>query len=718
MGKPSASTSPRALADYAKHHVAAFGGSVHAFGSLDGNEKHPLAKGGVATATNDPAEIERLCANPKATGYAHYVGPGFMVVDCDVDGAKNGVVALAKLAAEHGQKVPITATVSSPRGNGSQHLIFRVAETIPSSNGKIAPGIDIRGNDGAYWIAGPGSRTSKGEYTYKHGPEKIADAPQWLLDAAKAARKGKVRGAVKKALPPYHAWDMPENIAAFRRWLETEARTGTDGVDGNDTLTATGAMGSSYALHEETTVQLMADVWNPRCNPPWDGDKLEDHAGSGYRSAEHVGNKCVAIIPQDHSVIFREARNAKLRLAAENGELIAPASRGDTAEDEPDRLYYLDQLDDMRDPEYLIDGLLVAGDYNLFYGPRSTRKSFVALDMALCIATGTPYHGHDVKRGRVLYLAGEGGGGNKFRVKAWFRSRNLNRADFARDFALHIGVPKFDTAAGNQEAQKIVRSFTKHGPMALMVTDTLSRAMAEDENSPSNMRRWIDGSEAICDGAAHLAVHHAGKDVTKGARGAGTSENDASTVFMFSIKAGNTIATCTKMKDGEDGFALKFSAGKITLGQDKKGKPITSLSLTLAGEGPTEPDDDDDSAPAKAKERAIFVNNGLDQAAYRYLCTMTAPTIKRRDIASIALRDVTGDLFNTDPPAFAKALHAYDERLKNSISTAHILGPCVAERDTSARVIYFRNPTARGISSPPASSKNRVLVQPPNAKEK
>jgi hypothetical protein len=69
--------------------------------------------------------------------------------------------------------------------------------------------------------------------------------------------------------------------------------------------------------------------------------------------------------------------------------------------------------------EPLIDGVLHQREYHVLCGRDSTYKSFLALDWALSIATGTPWNGREVSSGMVLYIAGEGVGGLDDRITAW-----------------------------------------------------------------------------------------------------------------------------------------------------------------------------------------------------------------------------------------------------------------------------------------------------------
>jgi len=69
-------------------------------------------------------------------------------------------------------------------------------------------------------------------------------------------------------------------------------------------------------------------------------------------------------------------------------------------------------------PEFLIDGLLEADMLAQIFGDPGSCKSFLAIDWACCIATGTDFHGHKVRQGLVVYIAGEGQGGIARRLKA------------------------------------------------------------------------------------------------------------------------------------------------------------------------------------------------------------------------------------------------------------------------------------------------------------
>ena len=95
----------------------------------------------------------------------------------------------------------------------------------------------------------------------------------------------------------------------------------------------------------------------------------------------------------------------------------------------PYRKVTLAELEDLPQPEPLIEGVLDAGMVTMLSGPFSTGKSFIALDWALSIASGETWMGHEVKQCRVLYVSAEGAHGQSKRVKAWKSEHPKARPD-------------------------------------------------------------------------------------------------------------------------------------------------------------------------------------------------------------------------------------------------------------------------------------------------
>ncbi|CAG6399418.1 bifunctional DNA primase/polymerase [Streptomyces cocklensis] len=141
---------------------------------------------GVYDATTDPARIRALFAiAPWATGYGVACGRGplhLIGIDLDVKHGTDGIGALHALAEVRRFTLPDTVTVLTP--SGGRHLWLTAPGPVPNSAGRLAPGIDVRGEGG--YVVGPGSRTVAGRYLLAPGTadRPLAAAPPELLRLA------------------------------------------------------------------------------------------------------------------------------------------------------------------------------------------------------------------------------------------------------------------------------------------------------------------------------------------------------------------------------------------------------------------------------------------------------------------------------------------------------------------------------------------------------
>jgi hypothetical protein len=206
--------------------------------------------------------------------------------------------------------------------------------------------------------------------------------------------------------------------------------------------------------------------------------------------------------------------------------------------------------------EWLVDGVLPDAEFSVLYGPPGAGKSFAALDIALHVAMGRPWHGKATKRGAVLYIAGEGVGGMGQRVKAW-QSANAARGNPP----LYV-VPQAVAMVDAAELSKLLATIDAMGePVALVVIDTVARSLVgEDENDAKAMGVFVEAAESIKrhTRAAVLGIHHSGKDITRGLRG---SSSLLAGVYasLKTERSGDVLTIKTeKQKDAEQGEALAF----------------------------------------------------------------------------------------------------------------------------------------------------------------
>jgi RecA-family ATPase len=72
-------------------------------------------------------------------------------------------------------------------------------------------------------------------------------------------------------------------------------------------------------------------------------------------------------------------------------------------------VYTVAELLDLKPPSWLIADTVPEQGLIALYGAPGDGKSFIALDMALCVAAGIPWQGHDTQKAYVVYVSAEGG---------------------------------------------------------------------------------------------------------------------------------------------------------------------------------------------------------------------------------------------------------------------------------------------------------------------
>ena len=218
----------------------------------------------------------------------------------------------------------------------------------------------------------------------------------------------------------------------------------------------------------------------------------------------------------------------------------------------------------LKPPQWLVEGILERDCLVGLIGASGSGKSFVAVDLACSIASGTLFHGRATQPGNVLYVAGEGQRGLVARVEAWCRTRNLNR----NDLSFHISQQKIQMH--NDDAVKHIAEEAKQiGNVVLIIIDTLARSFGgHNENSTQDMNHFINNcDEFLTEERSVLVAHHSGHNHE---RARGNSAFYAALDTELNVKKSNNdvTVTCTKMKDAPDFEPLNFLLVPISLEVD------------------------------------------------------------------------------------------------------------------------------------------------------
>lgn len=180
---------------------------------------------------------------------------------------------------------------------------------------------------------------------------------------------------------------------------------------------------------------------------------------------------------------------------------------------------FRDSAEHLMPTSWLIADLVTTGELASIIGAPGCGKSFIALDMALSIASGIPYHGHTVTQGPVLYLAGEGVQGLEKRAAAWClaHGQSTNSNLLIHQGAMDLANPEYLEAYATALEAELTAA------PSLIIIDTLARyALSADENSNSDISRFIAQLQHHFQrrfNATVIVVHHTGKHGTS-ARGA------------------------------------------------------------------------------------------------------------------------------------------------------------------------------------------------------
>lgn len=263
----------------------------------------------------------------------------------------------------------------------------------------------------------------------------------------------------------------------------------------------------------------------------------------------------------------------------------------------PGHLFPVQRLGDMNalaDVPQLVRGTLVEGGMSVVYGDSNVGKSFWAIDMCLCVATGQPWNNRPVIPGAVVYVAMEGGATLQNRIIAW-KKENPFKPD--TPFAvIPASVNMFDSEDEPARLLATIRQYERDigQPVRLIVLDTLARAMAGgNENAGEDMGRMIANSDALrADTGAHvMLVHHTGKDTSRGARGHSSLRAATDTEIELSRADGSDFVNVSmeKQRDLEGGQEYSFTLNVVELGKDRYGVDVTSCTVIHHGEASKDP---------------------------------------------------------------------------------------------------------------------------------
>ena len=434
--------------------------------------------------------------------------------------------------------IPETALYqTTPRGGS--HLFYEIGshETVAPSASKLSPNVDVRSHN-SYVLLHP-SVTEAGTYEWAGSGE-----PSYRTD-----EMVRVAGAHREKNEERDVWliapDLPENIKLAEQWLKYSAKHSVEGQGGDSLAIATANQLVGFGISEGMIPELLQLHWNQQCSPPWSYEELMTKAERAYRYHQSP--------PGNLTPAWQEAKRLNMFTAVEPVDTVS-ASEGREWGQGKFRMVDWAGMKDIKPPSWLLENFIPDGSYAMIFAPPASFKTFVALDIALTVATGYAVNtAHKaVTSGPVLYLTSEGRSSIYQRARAWSAVHFSGQS--VADFYLGDPVPGIDTDAVDHVIASAKRANSRE--YKLIVLDTVARSMqGQDENSSQGATMFtamVERLQRELGGPAVLVVHHTGKELGKGPRGSSAFMGDLDVAYSCipTPDRQQVALKQTKLKDG------------------------------------------------------------------------------------------------------------------------------------------------------------------------
>jgi hypothetical protein len=321
----------------------------------------------------------------------------------------------------------------------------------------------------------------------------------------------------------------------------------------------------------------------------------------------------------------------------------------------PDRIFRLVRASELeyREPEFIIKRLIETEALAQIFGESGSGKSFIALDIAACIASGAPFHDHEVKQGAVIYIAGEGHNGLKRRLTAWEKLNDVS-LDCAPLFLSKVAAQFLDATSAKAVADAVDLVVMSEGPPALIIVDTLARNFGPgDENATKDMSNFVAELDRLkgAHGCTLILVHHTGHTDKDRGRGSAALKAALDAEFRVEKTDDNITLINTKMKDAAPPLEMYFRLETVKLGVSTDGSPIESAALVK------------EERERKAKKKRLSDNQRLALDAFNSAAPVSGRLDAEGNFGGLHLEDwrlifykmSTADNTDTKKRAFGRA---------------------------------------------------------------
>lgn len=201
-------------------------------------------------------------------------------------------------------------------------------------------------------------------------------------------------------------------------------------------------------------------------------------------------------------------------------------------------------------PEWLVKPLMRKNTVSVLFGESGSRKTWLALDLGLSVATGTAFlNRFAVKKGRVFYIISEGADDFEYRCMAWCKTRKV-AAPSVEWFAYRPASYDFQEESAVDDCLDDIRSRIQGAD--LVIVDTLQKNFLGDTDTNVGMAVFMANMEKLRlkTGATVMPIHHTGWGNTDRERGGRVLRDSADTSILVAKTEGTSTMICKKQKMG------------------------------------------------------------------------------------------------------------------------------------------------------------------------
>ena len=239
--------------------------------------------------------------------------------------------------------------------------------------------------------------------------------------------------------------------------------------------------------------------------------------------------------------------------------------------------------------QWLVRNFITLDGRSVMGGESGSGKTFLALHMAMCVATYREFFGNRVAGGLVIYQAGESPRGLKKRIRAWRDHHDIDPVSrvpiVMMGKKIDLSRPDADVGAFIEEVLAWRDLYPEH-PLRLVAIDTLAKTMIGiDENSSKEVGVVLENIakiEEAC-GCHVMSVHHLNKEGKKLRGSTAIQANIDQVISVEKDELGIRTATVVKQKEAEGDKKISFELFQVELGRDEFDEPITSAVCVPLG---------------------------------------------------------------------------------------------------------------------------------------